>query len=458
MISFPGYDDVIREIYYHNQDHVFEYWDELDDREKRSLLEDLSSVDISQLSVLFSTASDESQKKYSYTPAEYMPFPHTEEARARCHEARSRGEQHVRNGKVAAFLVAGGQGTRLGFDGPKGAYPVGPVSGKSLFQIHGEKIRAYSKKYNTVIPWLIMTSVANHDETVEFFTTHKFFGLRKEHVYIFPQNMIPSLDFAGKLILKNRCSLFKNPDGHGGSLTALRTSGMITELERRGIETVSYFQVDNPLVKIIDPVFIGFHVMEESEISSKGMMKTGPKEKVGVFVHRSDGKTGILEYSDMTEEMQNARGPEGNLLYCMGNPAIHLFSLKFIDTITSGGALALPYHVAKKKIEALRSGGYAEIRGYKFEKFVFDAIPIARKTILLETLREEEFAPVKNKSGEDSVETARDLMNRLSFRWLAMQGIPVSEKTKVIEISPLRAVEPEDLSGDVPAREKIYLD
>jgi UDP-N-acetylglucosamine/UDP-N-acetylgalactosamine diphosphorylase len=152
MISFPGYDDVIREIYYHNQDHVFEYWDELEDREKKSLLEDLSSVDISQLSVLFSTASDESQIKYSYTPAGYVPVPHTEEDRARCREARSRGEQHVRDGKVAAFLVAGGQGTRLGFDGPKGAYPVGPVSGKSLFQIHGEKIRAYSKKYDTVIP------------------------------------------------------------------------------------------------------------------------------------------------------------------------------------------------------------------------------------------------------------------------------------------------------------------
>lgn len=458
MISFPGYDDVIKEFHNHGQEHVFEYWDELDEKEKRHLVNDLSAVDISRLGELFNAARDEMPEKFTYYPAEYAGVPKTDEEKERFRAARDQGERHVKNGKVAAFLVAGGQGTRLGFDGPKGAYPVGPVSGKSLFQIHGEKIRAYSKKYNTVIPWLIMTSVANHDETVDFFTTHKFFGLRKENVFIFPQNMIPSLDLSGKLILKNRYSLFKNPDGHGGSLTALQTSGMIGELERRGIDIVSYFQVDNPLVKIIDPVFIGFHIMEGAEISSKGMMKNGPKEKVGVFVRRNDGKTGILEYFDMTNEMQDARGPDGNLLYCMGNPAIHLFSLDFIKEITSGGAVSLPYHVAKKKIEALRSGGYTEIRGYKFEKFVFDAIPLARKTILLETVREEEFAPVKNKSGEDSVETARDLMNRLSFSWLAEKKIPVPENTKVIEISPLRAVEPEDLSGEVPPREKVYLD
>ena len=458
MISFPGYDTVIKELYTHNQDHVFEYWDELSEKEKKLLLDDLSSVDVSQLESLFTAARSEAAAPLTYAPAAYTAVPRTPEENELYSQARRMGEEHIRNGKVAAFLVAGGQGTRLGFDGPKGAYPVGPVSGKSLFHIHGEKIRAYSKKYDTVIPWLIMTSVVNHEATVDYFTTRKYFGLRKEHVFIFPQNMIPSLDLSGKLILKNCYSLFKNPDGHGGSLTALRTSGMISEMERRGIATISYFQVDNPLVKIIDPVFIGFHVMEKADISSKGMMKTGPREKVGVFVERSDGKSGILEYSDMTEEMQDARDPKGDLVYCMGNPAIHLFSLDFIKDITSGGALSLPYHVAKKKIEALRSGGYTEIRGYKFEKFVFDAIPLAKKTILLETVREEEFAPVKNKSGEDSVETARELMNRLSFKWLAARNIPVPDITKVVEISPLRAVEPEDLAGEVPPREKVYLD
>lgn len=250
-----------------------------------------------------------------------------------------------------------------------------------------------------------------------------------------------------------------NPDGHGGSLTALRTSGALRKLQELKIETLSYFQVDNPLVKIVDPVFIGFHVLNQADISSKALKKLYPEEKTGIFVQFSNSTLGIVEYSDMPEEKLNARDSRGDILYSAANPAIHLFSISFISELTDSGSISLPFHIAKKKITAMVDGKHSDIFGYKFEKFVFDALPLSAKNVILEVLREEEFAPVKNASGQDSAESAKELMTALIRKWLATKGITIPDRVKEIEISPLTALSPDDLPDniEIPDREKVLI-
>jgi UDP-N-acetylglucosamine/UDP-N-acetylgalactosamine diphosphorylase len=458
MIAYRGYEELIGNVYGRGQDHVFAHWNELSDSEKKILLEDLSSVDFDLLERLFAEAQNATVFDTDFSPAPYIPQPATDAGLREFAGARSAGEEHIRRGKTAAFVVAGGQGTRLGYDGPKGMFSIGPVSGKSLFQVHAEKIVKYSEKYGVAIPWLIMTSVGNHEATVSFLEKNGNFGISPRDLFIFSQNMIPSLDSRGRLILEEKNRIFKNPDGHGGSLTALRTSGVLDELAARGIETISYFQVDNPLVKIIDPVFMGFHVLRGADISSKGLTKTGPGEKIGVFAQYKNGRMGVVEYSDLPADKAAETGPDGRLRFLMGSPAIHLFRRSFVGEITSGGKIELPYHVARKKIRAHGPEGGREIDGFKFEKFVFDALPLTEKSVVLEMVREEEFAPVKNPSGVDSVESARELMNGLYLAWLRKKGIEIPDAVKTVEISPLVAVCPEDL-GDLalPRQENVYL-
>jgi len=457
MVKFDGYDEVIERVYRFSQEHVFQYWDRLLDSEKIELLNDLSTINFQLLKQIYSHTGND--KKNEFSPAPFIPLPVNDNERILFKEAEKKGTAHIREGKVAAFLVAGGQGSRLGFDGPKGKFPVGPVSGKTLFHFHAEKIKASENRYGTKIPFLIMTSRDNHNETEIFFKKNNFFGLDPANIHLFPQNMIPSLDLDGKLILSETNRVFMNPDGHGGSLTALRTSGALKKLQELKIETISYFQVDNPLVKIIDPVFIGFHVINQADISSKTLKKLYPEEKTGIFVQFSNGTSGIVEYSDMPAEKINAKDANGEILYSSANPAIHLFSLPFISELTDSGNISLPYHVAKKKIAAVVDGSQKEITGYKFEKFVFDALPLSAKNVILEVLREEEFAPVKNASGQDSADSAKEMMTALNRKWLSAKGIAIPAGVKEIEISPLAALSPEDLPDGItiPDTEKVLI-
>ncbi|MBN2039045.1 MAG: UDPGP type 1 family protein [Spirochaetes bacterium] len=459
MISYNGYEDVINNVYKNNQEHVFEYWRELNNNEKENLLNELADVDFSLMNQLYEQSSNETESP-DYSPCHHIALPSSESEIKKVSDARELGREYIKKGKTAALLVAGGQGTRLGFDGPKGMYPVGPVSGKSLFQIHAEKILKSSKKYNVTIPWLIMTSKSNHKDTVNYFSENNNFGIRKNDIHFFTQAMIPSLDSNGKLVLVTKCKLFMNPDGHGGTLTALSASGLLRELKKRGIETISYFQVDNPLVNIIDPVFIGFHIQNESDVSSKAVMKTGPDEKVGVFVEFENSRTGIIEYSDMSDDRKKAVDDNGNLLFGMGNIAVHLLKTEYIEAITSGGSISLPYHTAHKKIKALKSNSIQETEGLKFEKFIFDALSFTEKNTILETVRKEEFAPVKNAEGVDSPFSAKKLMSDLHRKWLTDKGISLPATAEIIEISPLLAVDPGDLNPDlkIPRDKHIYLD
>jgi UDP-N-acetylglucosamine/UDP-N-acetylgalactosamine diphosphorylase len=432
----------------YNQQHIADNYVNLPVEKKRQFLEGLQGVN---LDLVFKIHENFMHKKTSpvhsgdIRPASVISTPKTDEENARREEAKQLGELLIRKHETAVLIVAGGQGSRLGFDGPKGTLPVSPIKGKTLFQLFCESVKASSMRYNTKIPLLIMTNHENHHDTVKFFNEHTFFGLNRENVHFFQQGRLPSITPQGKLILKDETGIFENPDGHGGSLKALHDSGLLTRLINQGITELFYCQVDNPLATIVDPLFLGYHRMENAEISTKAVKRKNIDEKVGVCV-AVDGKGTIIEYSDMKEEDMCAIDKDGNILYWAGNTAIHILSLGFIKRLNYHG-FALPYHRAVKHIDTIGHGSKkVKVTGWKFETFVFDAISFAQKACFMEVIREEEFSPVKNKEGADSVKTARADMDNLYKGWLESAGVVIPPDIQV-EISPLFALDREELSA-----------
>ncbi len=441
------------------QNHVLRYWNELDDSSRNKLLAQLREIDFDLLARLYRNLIENpagAKLSSRLEPADFIQLPKTPEEKQPFEVAKQVGEQALRQGRVAAFVVAGGQGTRLGFTGPKGIFPITPVKQKSFFQLFAEQIKALSRKYQTTIPWLIMTSESNHEGAVEFFERHDFFGLPSADVMLFQQEMIPALDEQGKLILDAKDHIFTNPNGHGGSLSALHKSGALENLRARGIDLLFYFQVDNVLVKICDPVFIGFHLQNRAQMSAKVVSKRDAHEKVGV-VAKIGGRLGVVEYSDLSEEQKSQTNPDGSLTFRAGSIAIHVFDVAFIEELNRDG-FKLPWHVAHKVIPFLDERGEEQTpsrpNGYKFETFVFDALMYAERTVILEVAREQEFSPVKNDSGPDSPETARrDLVN-LYGAWLEQAGVAVPRDAHNnvqgnIEISPLFALDAEELAAKI---------
>ncbi|MEZ6243074.1 MAG: UDPGP type 1 family protein [Phycisphaerales bacterium] len=380
--------------------------------------------------------------------------------------AKSAGEALLRNGKVACFTVAGGQGSRLGYDGPKGCYPVGAVTDKPLFRIFAEGILATSRRYGAPVPWYVMTSPLNHDATTAFFEAHDHFGLDANDVMFFQQGAMPSFDKqTGKILLAEKHAVATNPDGHGGAIRALAVSGAIADMRRRGVEHVSYFQVDNPSVLVADPVFLGLHASapdSSGEFSSKMVPKVAPDEKVGVF-GVVDGTLQVVEYSDLPRELAEARDASGRLKFLCGNVAIHAVGVAFLEKLAGDPDFELPFHRAIKKVAHVdpKTGGRvepSEPNAVKLEKFIFDAIGLARGSIIYETDRVEEFAPVKNAEGVDSVHSSKALQTERAARWLEAAGVKIPRDGSgacecLLEISPLTALDAEQLGERIRAGE-----
>ena len=442
---------LIEKVVREGQGHVFRWWNELSEPSRRKLLGQLESIDFKLLHTLQEQCSRIVKKNEGpliMDPPEVISLPRTEDEMRMQEKAKEIGEKVIRAGRVAAFLVAGGQGTRLGFKGPKGCFPVGPVTGKSLYQMLAEKILAARQAYGIAIPWYVMTSATNHEETSRYFKKHAFFGLQKKDVSIFQQRMIPALDERGKLVLDEKDHIFMNPNGHGGSLLALLESGALDDMKRRGVDVISYFQVDNPLNKIIDPIFIGYHEERRSDMSSKMVRKKDPMEKMGVFGQKG-GKLKVIEYSDMTTEDMEARRKDGSLKYEAGSIATHLINVAFAEREVRGG-FTLPYHVAHKKIPCLNEKGERIIpqkpNGYKFETFIFDIMSDLDRWMIMEVDRAEEVSPIKNPEGEASPESARKAISNFYGQWLEAAGIFVPRDAQgnvkgLIEISPLFAMD-----------------
>ena len=393
-------------------------------------------------------------------PAPYYPFNPSSPIRAWDRAgARDIGESLLKRGRVAAFTVAGGQGSRLGFEGPKGMYPAGAVTGKSLFQFFAEGLLAAARKYGAVVPWYIMTSPLNHEATVEYFEKNGHLGLDPQDVMFFPQGVMPSFEMGtGRILLASKDEIASNPDGHGGSLKALFTSGAIDDMRERGIQHISYFQVDNPLVRVVDPVFLGLHAGAEDssgEMSSKMIPKTGPEEKMGVFCTAGGGRVEVIEYSDLPRELAEQRLPDGSLRFLAGSIAVHAMSVEFVARLNTDTNFSLPYHRAEKKIGHIDPDSGRLVQpttnnGIKLERFVFDALPMCRASIVYETSRAEEFAPIKNATGVDSVESSKAIQTARAAAWMEAAGVKVPRDARgepdcVVELSPLTALEPADL-------------
>jgi UDP-N-acetylglucosamine/UDP-N-acetylgalactosamine diphosphorylase len=413
------------------QAQVFAFFDQLDPEAQQRLLAEAGEVDLAEVAFLNRTlvavgGAAAGVNLAGLAPAPYEPLVGNGGDAAAWQEAKNAGEAALRDGRVAAFTVAGGQGTRLGYDGPKGTFPVTPVTQKTLFQVFAEKLLAVGKRYGRPLHWFIMTSHQNHAATEAFFKEHNFFGMDADRVHFFRQGRMPAVDFNGKILLETKSSLALSPDGHGGSLRALGRSGALDLMQREGIDTLSYFQVDNPLVRAIDPAFIGWHLLRGSEMSSKMVPKAYPEEKVGVFCSQ-DGKLVVVEYSDLPMETQRETDASGQLRYLAGSIAIHLLDREFVRRMASGGdGAALPFHRADKKIPTIDASGAAvkpaKANGVKFEMFVFDALPFAKNPLVIETRRADDFSPVKNAEGLDSPQTSRDDQRRQFARWLNAHG------------------------------------
>ncbi len=452
------------------QQHLLYFHDRLSPDARRALLAQIEAIDLDAVPSLvrdYVLGTPPIDLPADIEPAPYYPNDPASPVRPWDRAAyRAAGEALLRAGKVACFTVAGGQGTRLGYDGPKGCYPAGAVTGKPLFQFFAEGIRKTGEKYGVPPPWYVMTSPLNHDATVAFFEERGYFGLHRDAVMFFPQGTMPSFDLhTGRILLAAPGEIATNPDGHGGSLRALKVSGSLDDMRRRGVEHLSYFQVDNPIVRVTDPVFLGLHATapdSSAEMSSKMLAKAYPEEKLGVFCV-AGGRLRIIEYSDLPIGCQRERLPDGRLRFLAGSPAIHVLSVEFVERLNSDPAFALPWHRAEKKVPCIDpdTGERVEPRepnGVKLERFVFDALPLARASIVYEADRVEEFAPIKNAEGVDSPRTSREIQTLRAARWLEAAGVKVPWREErltdgttrrvpdcTIELSPLTALERDDL-------------
>ena len=442
------------------QDHIARLLEHaVDFLSPETIRKDLDEVDFSLITNLIKgNQLYEEPQQNVVEPAEVVPAAYATSREAATY--RRHGENLLRRGRVAVLIVAGGQGSRLGIDAPKGAVKATPVRAKSLFCLHAQKVLALSRKYGSAIPVFIMTSRANDAETKQFFADNAYFGLNKDSVYFFVQGMLPSVTPQGKLTFSREGGLFMNPDGHGGTFTALKKNGCLDIMKAQEVEEIFYFQVDNPLVQICDPLFVGLHNAAGAQMSSKVVKKRSYEEKVGIIA-RVDGRTRVIEYSDMSDEMRYATNELGEMLFWAGSIAIHMIRRDFAEALTSKG-LHLPYHKANKVIQTLDDAGHpVEKKVVKFETFIFDALPLADKSITLEVFRDEEFAPVKNKSGEDSLESSILMQSALYRSWLKESGIRVRDDI-FVEISPLFALNKEDMqarTSEIPAEIEtdIYL-
>jgi UDP-N-acetylglucosamine/UDP-N-acetylgalactosamine diphosphorylase len=443
-------DDMGRRLEYFGQQHLLAGWDHLDAHARRQLIAQLAPLDFEELQRLHAGR----QQKHALPDfARLTSLPQPAESDIQLTQCRQLGAQAFRNGEIAFLLVAGGQGTRLGFDDPKGMFPIGPVTGATLFQLHAEKILAIQRRFGKPMPLLVMTSPATHDPTVAFFTEQKHFGLPGEHVHFFCQGIMPALDYeSGKLLLEAPGRLSLSPNGHGGVLAALADSGLFDRLQQAGVTTISYFQVDNPLTTLADFEFVGRHRLQRAHVSTKVLPKRHALEKMGNLVIM-DGRCSIIEYSDLPGDWATRQNSQGGLFFWGGNTGTHLFDVDFLRRVCVHQD-SIPWHLAKKKVPFLGPDGQTiqpeKENALKFERFIFDVLPLAERWTVPATTRARDFEPLKNATGDDSIETVRQALIQRAASWLEQAGVDVPRDDRglpvfPVEISPLLALDAEEL-------------
>ncbi|RYR17277.1 hypothetical protein Ahy_B03g062042 isoform B [Arachis hypogaea] len=459
----------------YGQEDAFALWDELTPDERHSLVKDIESLDLSRIDRIIRC----SLRSQGLPTAAIEPVPESSVSTVedRTQEERERwwkmGLKAISDGKVAVLLLSGGQvsmnvyckfgilivyGTRLGSADPKGCFNIGLPSGKSLFQLQAEKILCVqrlaaqaneSSASSVQIHWYIMTSPFTDEATCKFFESHKYFGLEAEQVTFFQQGTIPCVSKDGRFIMETPYRVAKSPDGNGGVYSALKYSKLLEDMASKGIKYIDCYGVDNALVRVADPTFIGYFIDKGVAAAAKVVRKAYPQEKVGVFVRRGKGgPLTVVEYSELDPSLASAvNQATGRLRFCWSNVCLHMFTLDFLNQVANGLEKDSVYHLAEKKIPSIH--GYTT--GLKLEQFIFDAFPYAPTTALFEVLREEEFAPVKNANGSnyDTPDSAKLLVLRLHTRWVVAAGGFLTHSVPLyatgVEVSPLCSYAGENL-------------
>lgn len=403
-------EEIKRKLKKYGQEHLLNFYDTLDKKRQEELIKQINNIDFELINSLYNkTKNANKEDDANIEPIDFIDkyklngeYKHYEEI----------GKKAIKEGKLAAVTMAGGQGTRLGHKGPKGTFDIGLDSHKSLFELLCDYLKEESKKYGVDIPWFIMTSKENNNDTVEFFKKNKYFGYEK-NIYFFIQGQLPMIDTEGKILIGENGLIKEAADGHGGVYESLVKSGMVDKMKELGIEWVFIGGVDNCLVKMVDPVLMGIAIDKNVTAAGKSVVKANPHEKVGAFC-KKNGRPSVVEYSEITDEMAEATDENGELLYGESHILCNLFNISAIERM---GSQPLPYHSAFKKATYIDKDGNKVVpdspNAFKFEAFLFDAFGEVDDMAILRVKREEEFAPVKNadSAGVDCPSTARELYN-----------------------------------------------
>lgn len=435
------------------QQHLLAFWDRLSSGEQGNLAKQIEAIDVD----LFCKLRDEHRQQ---SKAGGDSKSHWEALAARAEgppamrldgsgvsftreAAREAGAEALAAGQVGMILVAGGLGTRLGFDRPKGMFPIGPLSGRTLFQVLLEQLLAVSRRYGRPIPLYVMTSPATDAATREYLAEHSYFGLPASDVHVFCQATMWAVDEQfDRILLESPASLFLGPDGHGGMLSALEKSGGLADCRNRGLKHLFYGQIDNPLTEVCDELLLGSHILAGSQMTTQVVKKREPRDRMGNVIS-IDGRVQVIEYSDLPDEVAAQTNPDGSLKLWAGNLAVHVFDLEFLSR-SAAQADALPYHSANKKVRCLDERGQPidpeQPNAIRFERFIFDLLPLAERALVVEADPFYAFAPVKNSDDEptDNPATAKAAIVALHRGMLRHAGVEVGTGVP-IEINPLWA-------------------
>jgi len=421
------------------QEHLLQFWEELDNEQKTELYNELSELDLDEVLEYFQRTVAEMNTAGAKLDDKMTPLTESQSGSVAgssdddLANYESLSLEEISKSRVGILLLAGGQGTRLGTSYPKGMYDVGLPSNKTLFQLQAERIRSLEmlaeRKTGVAgsITWYIMTSASTIQPTKDFFEKNKYFGLKKENVVVFQQGTLPCFTFEGKMILGAKNKLSVAPDGNGGLYRALRREGILANMRTKGIAYIQLYCVDNILVKVGDPVFMGYCLSKGAECANKVVRKGFPTEAVGITCKVADHYQ-VVEYSEITQMSAEKRNKDGSLTYSAANICIHFFTFEFLDRIVMENERSLEHHVAKKKIPFVNDEGVLvkpdKPNGIKMEKFVFDVFKFAKKFVVWECLRDEEFAPLKNAEGAaDFTPThCRNALLALHQKWLRIAG------------------------------------
>ena len=433
-LAQPGTDSLrdLRERFARSgQDHVFRFWDRLGGVSRDRLARQASEIDLERLARIHREALALARPRPQLLeplPVQRLPeYGGDPRERSRAIEC---GEALLAEGRVGVLLVAGGQGSRLGFGGPKGAFPIGPVSNRSLLELLAQKLRGVARRYGGCVPAYLMTSPDTDAATRQLFEANGYFGLDRGDLFFFSQRRVPAVDFEGSLILESPDRIAESPDGHGASIPGMLASGALKEMRERGVSTVFYCHVDNPLVRIADPSLVGFGALTGAEVACKAVRKRDPLEGLGTLARR-DGHAAVVEYTEIEEPHRSLRDSEGELVFWAGSIGVHAIDVEFLLRVAGDSESLLPYHASPKKIPTVDSSGNrvepSTPNGYKLERFVFDAFPAARSLVAIEAQREEEYSPIKNARGTASPESGRRDLVACYRRWLDAAGIALPE-------------------------------